>query len=104
MRYVAFVPKGDVLETDNRIGTNGAGHAADTLREYRVTFVRHRRRAFLPGLEFLLRLANLGALPMSHLQSDLLQCRGNYRQRAEIFGVAVTLDDLCGDVGGLKAK
>jgi hypothetical protein len=56
--------------------------------------MRHRRRAFLPGFEFFLRFADFGALPVTDLQRDFFQRRSDNRQRAEIFGVTVALNNL----------
>ena len=56
---------------------------------------------FWPGLEFLLRLAHFGPLPMTDLQCDLFQRRCDDRQRAQIFGITVALNDLRRNVRGL---
>ena len=104
MRDVAFVPEGHILEADDRIGTDSTGHAANTLREDRIAFMRHRGRTFLSGLEKFLCFANFGTLPVAHLQSDFLECRCDDRQRTEIFGITVTLNDLRLNICGLQTE
>jgi hypothetical protein len=69
-------------------------HPADAFGKDRVSLVRHRGRALLAGLEFLLGLAHLGPLPVPYLKRHLFQRRGHDRERAKIFGITVALNDL----------
>ena len=94
MRNIAFVPKRDVFQTDDRICANRPRHSADSFRQNRIAFVRHSRRTFLSGFEFFLRFADFRALPMPNLQREFFQRRRDYSQRRKIFGVTVALNDL----------
>src|SRR6185295_17127309 len=94
MGNVALVPQRDVLQTHDAVCADHACDTADTLRNNWVALVRHRARTLLTFRKTLLRLTNLGALPVTNVQSKLLQRRCDDRQRRQILGVDVSLNDL----------
>src|ERR1044071_5527131 len=94
MRDVALVPQRDILETNDTICADHARDPADALRDDRIALVRHCARTLLTFRETLLRLANLGALPVTNVQSKLLQRRRDDRECRQILGIDVSLNDL----------
>src|SRR5215210_3114571 len=64
----------------------------------------HGRRPLLSFLKCFLSFPNFGPLPMPHLESHLLESGSNDCQRTEILGIAITLNDLGGNLGGLEAQ
>ena len=68
--------------------------AGDLLAADRIALVRHRRRALLPAAERLLDLADLGLLQPADLERELLERRGQDRQRRQQLGVPIALNDL----------
>src|SRR3954462_2422402 len=101
---VALVPEGHVLERAHGVAAEQAGESGQVLAQDRVALVRHRARALLAFPERLLRLAHLRALQVTDLGGELLERRAGERQRREVFGVPVAVDDLRGDRlrGGAK--
>src|ERR1051325_674200 len=104
MRDVALVPQRDILETDDAVRADDARDAADAFRNDRIALVRHCARTLLTFREALLRLAHLGALPVTNVQSKLLQRRRDDRKRRQIFGVDVSLNDLSRYRRGLQSE
>src|SRR5581483_114840 len=100
MRDIAFMPQRDVFQSDDAVGAHYARHATDALGKNWIALMRHRARSLLPTFEFLLSFANFCALPVTNLQSELIERRGDDRQRAKKFGVVVTLNDLRRDGRG----
>ena len=88
------MPERHVFQPDNAVRPHDARHATDALGKNRVALVRHRARALLAALEFLLRLAHLGPLPMANLQRKFFERRGDNCERAEILSVVIALNDL----------
>src|SRR5690349_5874719 len=104
MRDVPLVPERDVLQTDDAVRADDSRHPADALGKNRITLVRHGARAFLAGLEFLLRLAHFGSLPVTNLQSELFERSRHDSQRAQILGVIVPLNNLRRHRRGFETK
>ena len=98
------MPEGDVLETDNRGGSDDARESADPLGDDRVPLVGHRRRALLALAERLLHLGNLGPRQVADLEREPLERGGRDRERSEELGVPVALDDLGRRRLGLEAE
>src|SRR5436305_5508282 len=98
------MPERDILKSDDRVAAQQSRHAADALRQNRVPFVRHRRRTLLPLLELLLRLTHLRSLPVTNLQSELVERRRDDGERRQILRVDVALYDLRRDGRGLQSK
>ena len=88
------MPQRHVLQRRERIAAHQPGEPGEVLGEDGVPLVGHGRAALLPGAERLLHLADLGALQVADLHRELLQAGRQQRQRAEVLGVAVALDDL----------
>ena len=86
------------------VAAQHAREAADLLAGDGVLLVRHGRGALLLFAEVLLRLAHLGALQVADLDGDLVERAADNRQRGDVGGVAVALDDLRGDGRGLEAE
>ena len=76
----------------------------DPLAADGVLLVGHRGRALLALGERLLELEDLAPLEMPDLDGELLERRGDEGQRGDDFGVAVALQDLGRDRGGLEAE
>src|SRR2546421_2359469 len=104
MRDVAFVPQRDVLQPHDAVCAHDPRHAAETFGKDGVALVRHRTGSLLTFLEFLLRLAYFGSLPMTNLQRELVERRSYHRERAEIFSVGIALNDLGGGGGRLQSE
>ena len=104
VRDVALVPQRHVLERRHGVAAQQARQARQVLAQDRVLLVRHRRGALLPLAERLLRLADLGALPVADLDRELLDGGAEQRQRVEELGVAIALHDLRGDGLGAQAE
>ena len=79
-----------------RIAAHHAREAADVLEAPGVALVRHRGGALLARAELFLDLAHLGARQVPELDRELLEARGDQRERREQRGVAVALHDLGG--------
>ena len=94
VRDVALVPEGDVFESRLRVAADDAGEAADLLAGYGIALVGHGGGSFLLFAEEFLGLADFGALQVADLGGDFIQSGGDHRERREICGVAVALDDL----------
>ena len=78
------------------VAAHHAREAGDVLEAPGVALVRHRRGALLARAELLLDLAHLGARQVAELDGDLLEARGDQRERVDERGVAVALHDLGG--------
>ncbi len=96
VRDVAFVPEGDVLEPGKGVCPQHPRQAGEVLASHGVSLVRHRGGALLPLGERLLGLEHLGPLKVPYLHGYLFHSRAEHRERREVFGVAVALNDLCG--------
>src|SRR6267378_3280601 len=94
MRNIAFVPERYVLESDDAVRAHDSSHPANALGEDRVALVRHGARSLLTFFEFLLRFTHFGPLPVTNLQSELVQRRSDDGQGAEVFRVVVALNNL----------
>ena len=70
------------------------GKTDEALGRDRVALVGHGRRALLALAERLLRLGDLGALQVPDFGGDRLDCGADGRAGVEVFGMAVTGDDL----------
>src|SRR5260370_715270 len=103
-RNVALVPKADVVERGQHVGTHEARKAADLFAGNRVALVRHGGTAALLAAERLFRFANFGALEMANFERDFLERGGDERKGAEILRVAVALNDLRSDKRGAKTQ
>ena len=66
--------------------------------------MRHGARSFLTFRETLLSFADFSALPVTNVQSKLIQRRGDKSQRAQIFSVDISLNDLRRDRRSLQAQ
>src|SRR5208283_940762 len=64
VRDVSLMPEGHVLEACDEVAAQHPRETCETLGGYRVSFVRHCRRALLAGCERFLDLADLGPLQM----------------------------------------
>src|ERR1700754_4581535 len=104
MGNVALVPERDVLESDQTVRANNAGHATDAFRDDRITFVRHRTRALLTFSKLFLRFTHFGALPVTNVEGKLLERRRDHGERVEIFGISVSLDHLSRNRRGFQTK
>ena len=78
------------------VAAHHAREAADVLEAPGVALVRHRGGALLARAELLLDLAHLGARQVAELDGELLEARGDQRERREQRGVAIALHDLGG--------
>ena len=101
---VALVPEGDVLEPDERGGTDDAREPADSFGDDRVPLVRHRGGSLLALAERLLHLGDLGPREVADLDGEALQRRCADRERGEQLRVTVALDDLGRRRLGLEAE
>ena len=100
---VALVPKRDVLVGADHISAEDSCASAHILAADGVAFVGHRGGTFLPFAEGLLSLAEFRALPVAHLDGHLLHGGSDERESAHVVGVAVALQHLRGDAGGMDA-
>src|SRR6266404_2295732 len=94
MRNIAFMPERDVLKSHDAVRAHDPSHPANALGEDRVTLMRHGARSLLAFFEFLLRFAHFGPLPVTNLQSELVQRRSDNGQGAEVLRVVVALNNL----------
>src|SRR5215213_420897 len=104
MRDVAFMPQGDVLQADNTICSNHSRYATDAFRNDRIAFMRHRAGTFLTFRKTFLRLANFGALPVTYVEGELFQRRGDDRERGQVLRVNISLNDLRGNCRRFQSK
>ena len=98
------MPERDVLVGGLGVGADDAGESADLLAGDGVALVRHRRGAFLLLGEEFLSLADFGALQVTNLGGDLVERRGDDRQRGDVVRMAVALDDLGGDGARVRGR
>src|SRR5260370_19846185 len=98
------MPERYVLEANDAVGSHHSSHAGQSFGNYRIALVRHRARSFLTFRETLLRFADFSALPVTNVQGKLIQRRGDKRQRAQIFSVDISLNDLRRDRRSLQAQ
>src|SRR6266403_198369 len=94
MRNIAFMPECDVFKSDDAVRAHYPRHPADAFGKDRGTLVRHGARSLLAFFEFLLRFAHFGPLPVTNLQSELVQRRSDNGQGAEVLRVVVALNNL----------
>src|SRR5581483_8216102 len=83
MRDIALMPERNVLKSRLGVAAQHARESADLLRGNGILLVRHGRGALLLFAEVLLRLADLGALQMAHLDGDLVERAADEGQRSE---------------------
>ena len=76
MADVAFVPEGHVFPRGARVTTHEARQSGDVLGEDRILLVGHGRAATLSLGEGFGGFADIGALPVSDGDSDLLDGGG----------------------------
>ncbi len=101
---VAFVPEDYVFETGLSVGADYAGETADLFAGDGVPLVGHGGGALLFfGKEFF-GFADFGALQVADFCGDFIEGGGDDGERGEIGGVAVALNDLAADGGGVKAQ
>src|SRR4030095_3159333 len=101
---VAFVPKGDIFESRNRVAANHTRKAGHALPGNWVAFVWHGARAFLTLGEEFFGFENFSALKMTKFGGPTFDARSNKRQVRHKFGVNVALHNLRGDGRGLQAE
>src|SRR5467141_45303 len=94
MRNIAFMPERYILKSHDAVRAHDPSHPANALGEDRVTLVRHGARSLLTFFEFLLRFTHFGSLPVTNLQSELIQRRSDDGQGAEVLGIVVALNNL----------
>src|SRR5687768_15734533 len=104
MRNISLVPECDVFQTDETISPNYSSQTTNSLRDNRIAFVRHGARALLTFRKTLLRLAHFGALPVPDVEGKLIKRRSNDPQGAQVFSVAIALDDLRRDSGDFQSQ
>src|SRR5215218_3092903 len=97
MRDIPFMPQSDILQTNNTVRSNHSGYATDAFRDDRIALMWHRAGTFLPFRKTFLRLADLGALPVTNIERKLFQRRGDDRKCGQILGIDVSLDHLGGN-------
>jgi hypothetical protein len=66
--------------------------------------VRHRRGALLLFAEVLLRLTDLGALEVADFDGNLVESASDDGESADVGSMAIALDNLRGNRGGLETK
>ena len=101
---VALVPERDVLVGADHVAAEDSRAAAHVLAADGVALVGHRGGSFLTLSEGLLGLAEFRTLPVAHFDGHLLHGGGDERESAHIVGVAVALQHLRGDTGGMDAE
>ena len=95
------MPQGHVFVGSGHVAAHDAGAAAYVLAADGVTLVRHRAGTLLPLAEGLLDLTDFRALEIANLERHLLEGGGDECKRADIAGVAVSLQNLGGYAGTL---
>ena len=104
---VPLVPQGDVIERCDGVPAHQSRQTANTLAEFRIALVGHRRRTCAHvalATEWLFDLPNLGALQRSDFGRKFIQGRRNERKGLDELGVTVALDDLVRDRRRRQAK
>ena len=101
---IALVPQRDILQCGDGVAADNTGQPAQALAGDRIAFVRHGRAAFLSFGEKFLHLENFGALQMTEFGGPAVNGTGGEREDGHEFRVAVALDDLRGECGGLKSE
>src|SRR6266550_5508744 len=91
---VALVPESHIFQADQTVGSDYASYAADAFGDNWVPFVRHCARAFLAHGEPFLSLVDFRPLPVTNIERKLVERRCDDGQRAEVFSVAIALNDL----------
>ena len=66
--------------------------------------MRHGGRAFLLLAEKLFGFADFGALQMADFRGDLVQRAGDHRECGQVVGMAIALDHLGRNCGGLQSQ
>ena len=101
VRNIALVPERDVLESGLRVRSHHARQSRDLFAGHRIALVRHGRRALLLFAEIFFGLADFGALQVADFGGDLVERRCDRGERCQIVGMAVALNYLRRDGGGL---
>ena len=71
MRYVALMPKGNILKRRLDVPADDSSQPADLLAGDGVALVRHGRAALLTAREIFFGLADFGALQVADFERDL---------------------------------
>src|SRR5665213_2695731 len=98
------MPKSNILERYLRIAAYHARQTADVFAGNRIALVRHGAGTLLSGSEKFFGLANLGALQMPDLQSNLVERGAQDCEGGDVGGMAIALQDLRRDQSGLQAQ
>src|SRR4029453_13762982 len=91
---VPLVPQGNVLEPDDRRGTDDPREPGDALGDDGIALVRHRGRALLAAAEWFLHLTELRPGEMPDLGREAVEGGCRERERGEELRVAVAGNHL----------
>src|SRR5580700_5701521 len=98
------MPERDVFESRLSIGADYAGEAGNLLACDGIAFVGHGGAALLARGEWLLGLANLGALQVADLECNFVKARGDAGEYGNVVGVKIARQDLGSDGSGFQTK
>ena len=108
MGNVSLVPKSHVFESDDGVGTDNAGEAANSLGEFRGCACGGIDDDPLPDVsgpsKGFFDLADLSSLKRANLGRDLVECGGSESEHLEVLGVTIPLDDLIRHFGWLESE
>ena len=88
------MPQRHIFKRRRDRGPNDTGEARQIFGQHGVAFVRHRRRAFLPGGEELLGLAEFGPLQMADFGRQSFDGAGNDTESREEHRMTVARNHL----------
>ncbi len=98
------MPQGNVFQSRQGIGAHQSRQTGQILGKYGIALVGHRRGSLLARRKILLRLPDLRSLKQPDFLGELIDGRSRNRQGAEEFRMAVALDDLGRDGGGIQSQ
>ena len=104
VRNIAFVPEGDVFESSLSIGAHDACESGDLLAGDGIALVGHGGRSLLLFAEKFFGLTNFGALEVADFGGNFVERRGDGGERRQVKRVAIALNDLRGDGGGIESE